>query len=387
MLDSSLQIEQLHRIAALPDEGATTLPGAFYTAPDVFRAEAEGVLTQGWHCLGRVDEVSRPGDYLTAQVLDEPVLMVRDAGGTLRVLSNLCRHRAMPLAQGKGNTKRFLCPYHAWSYRLDGSLLRAPHMENSGFEPKACALPEFPVFEWNGFVYTCLAEGSAETPDLAALDDAIRPYRPEAYEVVHTEEEVWACNWKCLVENFMEGYHLSVVHPKTLRGYTPTELARKSVSGPDFTSYIAHYPDSIPPRGTGSPDLAPAMRHASHLFAIFPTQVVSISANLLVSLILRPLDENSVSVRWTMSVYPDDRDETLIRQRIALWQEVNREDREKLELLQRGLRSRHAAPGPLAGPDFEGTIRDFHLNLAHKLALGRQLKGSCSKTTAITKGG
>lgn len=355
--------DQIRSIVDVPDDRPTTMPGTFYTSPEIFAAEARGVLNHGWHCLGRADEVANPGDFLTTQILDEPIVLVRHLDGTLRALSNLCRHRAMPLAQGKGNTKRFLCSYHAWSYRLDGSLLRAPHMKNSGFDPAKCALPEFPIFEWNGFVYTCIGEDPAASPDLQALDDAIRPYRPEAYEIVHTEQETWACNWKCLVENFMEGYHLSVVHPQTLRGYTPTELARKSVSGLDFTSYIAHYPNVVPPRGTGAPGLPPGMRHASHLFAVFPTQVVSISANLLVSLMLRPIDADSVSVRWTMSVYPGDRDEELVRQRIALWQEVNREDRDKLELLQKGLRSRHATPGPLAGPDFEGTIRDFHLYL------------------------
>lgn len=355
--------DQLRGIADVPDDRPTTMPGTSYASPEIFAAEARGVLNHGWHCLGRADEVANPGDFLTAQILDEPIVLVRHLDGTLRALSNLCRHRAMPVALGKGNTKRFLCSYHAWSYRLDGSLLRAPHMENSGFDPAKCALPEFPIFEWNGFVYACIAEDPAPLPDLQALDAAIRPYRPEAYEIAHTEQETWACNWKCLVENFMEGYHLSVVHPQTLRGYTPTELARKSVSGPDFTSYVAHYPEIVPPRGTGAPGLPPGMRHASHLFAVFPTQVVSISANLLVSLMLRPLDAGSVSVRWTMSVYPDDRDAELIRQRIALWQEVNREDRDKLELLQRGLASRHALPGPLAGPDFEGTIRDFHLSL------------------------
>lgn len=340
---------------------AQTLPGWCYTSEGRFREERETVLEQGWHCLGRSDELSDPGDYLTAHVLDEPLIAVRGQDGKVRVLSNICRHRAMPLAQGQGNIKRFLCPYHAWSYRLDGTLLRAPHMDNAGFDPKSCRLPEFPVFEWNGFIYVSLgAEAKPLEPQLRGLDELIRAYEPETYEIVHSEEEVWRCNWKCLVENFMEGYHLSVVHPATLRGYTPTELARKSVSGSAFTSYIAHYPDSIPPRGTGAPGLSPAQRHASHLFAVFPAQVVSISANLLVSLMLRPLDADSVAVRWTMSVHPGDRDADLIRQRIALWQEVNREDREKLELLQKGLRSRHATAGPLAGPDFEGTIRDFH---------------------------
>ena len=339
---------------------ARTLPGWRYTSADQFQQERATVLDTSWHCLGRADEIPNVGDFLTAHLLDEPLIAVRGADG-VRVLSNICRHRAMPLVQGSGSTKRFLCPYHAWSYRLDGSLIRAPHMENATFDPKTCRLPEFPCVEWNGFLYVNLSgDAGPLAPQLTELDALIRAYQPETYEIVHSEEEVWHCNWKCLVENFMEGYHLSVVHPKTLRGYTPTELARKSTAGSAFTSYIAHYPEDIPPRGTGAPGLSAEQRHASTLFSVFPTQVASISANLLVSLSLRPMDTDRVDVRWTMSIYPGDRDDALIRQRIDLWREVNREDREKLELLQKGLRSRHASDGPLAGPDLEGTIHDFH---------------------------
>ena len=350
---------------------AKTLPGWFYTAHEQFQTECETVMEHGWHCLGRADEIPNPGDFLTAHVLSEPLILVRDKDGGIKALSNICRHRAMPLVQGSGSTKRFLCPYHAWSYRLDGSLLRAPHMENAGFDPKSCRLPEFQCCEWGGFIYVSLSTDPKPLEhELGDLDTLIRAYEPEKYEIVHSEEEVWHCNWKCLVENFMEGYHLSVVHPKTLRGYTPTELARKSASGSAFTSYIAYYPDDIPPRGTGAPGLSSEQRHASTLFSVFPTQVASISANLLVSLSLRPLDAERVNVRWTMSIYPGDRDDDLIQQRIALWREVNREDREKLELLQKGLKSRHAAAGPLAGPDLEGTIRDFHLFLSANGCIG-----------------
>lgn len=363
MYDLSDKQTELRRLAGLPEDAPRSLSGDFYTSVERFEYEAQTVLAAGWHCLGRVDEVAKPGDYIATQILNETLILTRDREGALRVLSNLCRHRAMPLVQGQGNTTRFLCPYHAWSYRLDGSLLRAPHMENAGFDPGECRLPEFPVWEWNGFVYTSLAEDAAP-PDLTVLGEAIATYDPASYEIVHSEEEVWACNWKCLVENFMEGYHLSVVHPQTLRGYTPTELARKGVSGPGFTSYIAHYPDDIPPRGTGAPGLTAEQRHSSYLFSVFPTQVASISANLLVQLMLRPLDPGHVGVRWTMSIYPGDRDDALIRQRIGLWREVNREDREKLELLQKGLGSRHAWSGPLAADDLEGTIRDFHRFLA-----------------------
>ncbi|MEO1494954.1 MAG: aromatic ring-hydroxylating dioxygenase subunit alpha [Pseudomonadota bacterium] len=362
---------ELRAIADLPDDSPRTLPGRFYTAPEQFTRERAEVVSTGWHCLGRVDALAEPGDYIATQIADEPIVAVRGGDGDIAVLSNICRHRGMPLVQGQGRTKRLVCPYHAWTYGLDGALQKAPHLKNAGFDPKTCALPRFTAEAWNGFLYVSLDENPAPlAPQLADLDALLAPYDPGAYELVHTEEEVWACNWKCLVENFMEGYHLSVVHPQTLRSYTPSELARKLASGPVFTSYIAHYPEGTPSRGKGAPGLTADQRNQSVLFSVFPCQVVSISANLLVSLSLRPIATDRVDVTWTMSIYPGDRDDEVIQHRIGLWQQVNSEDREQLEALQKGLASRHASSGPLAGADMEGTIRDFHLFLARTL-LGR----------------
>ena len=367
-----LMSETLQNTAMMPDDGPMGLPGNFYTSKDYFEFEQSELLRKGWHCLGRSDEIAKPGDYFTIQLLDEPLLVVRGNDGEVRVLSNVCRHRSMPVAEGTGNRKLFVCSYHAWSYGRDGALVRAPHMQNANFEQSKCGLPQIKCEIWRGFIYANL-DGSADAlaPQLQDLDSVIGPYEPENFRTVHAAEEIWNCNWKCLVENFMEGYHLSVVHPQTLRGYTPTELCTKSASGALFTSYHANYPDNIPNRGQGAPGLDEKQRHRSTLFSIFPTQVASQSASLLVSLNLHPLSVNRIKVRWTMSVYGDDLSDETIEQRIALWQEVNREDCEKLVKLQQTLSSAHAQAGPLAGDDFEGTIRDFHKYLARSVAAAR----------------
>lgn len=348
----------LRTVAGLPPDRAHGMPGAFYTDPDWFARECRGVLRSGWHCLGRADEVPEPGDYFAIQLLNEPLLVVRGDDGAVRVLSNICRHRGLPLAEGRGSAKRFVCAYHAWTYGRDGALLRAPRMENAGFDAATCRLPAFPVEEWRGFLYTCLSDNPPrfEEPD---LDDLVAEYRPGTYHLVHVAEEDWHTNWKCLVENFMEGYHLSVVHPQTLHGYTPTGLARKGPDGASFTSYFANYPRDIPPRGTGAAGLSEAARHRSTLFARFPCQVASLAASLLVSLTLLPRGPNLTRVKWTMSVHGDDLAPDAIAERVTLWEEVNREDREKLERLQQALGSAHAGGGPLAGDDYEGTVRDF----------------------------
>jgi len=357
--------EALKNTAALPDYSPMSLSGYFYTSQEFFDLEKNTVLYNGWHCIGRADELANPGDYITAQILNEPLLIAHGDDGVIRAMSNVCRHRGMPLMEGSGNAKRFVCSYHAWSYSRDGKLFRAANMQNAGFDAKNCKLPEFTSEIWQGFIYVNLSsQPEPLAPQLAKLDALLSPYETDKFRVVHVAEEQWACNWKCLVENFMEGYHLSVVHPETLRGYTPTELCSKGPSDEIFTSYHANYPDDIPSRGQGSQKLNEKQRQRSSLFSIFPIQVASQSASLLVSLSLRPVDVGRVDVRWTMSVYADDLDEETIADRIALWTEVNREDREKLEKLQVALASSKAFAGPLASDDFEGTIRDFHKYLA-----------------------
>ncbi len=352
----------LKAIASLPADRPMTMPGTFYTDAAFFDWEKDTVLRHGWHVLGRTDEIPEPGDYFCVQLYNEPLIVVRGDDGEIRILANVCRHRGMPLAEGRGNVKRFVCSYHAWAYGRDGSLLRAARMDNAGFDAKSCKLHGFNTVIWNGFIYVNLdATAAPFTDETADLDGLLENYAPDEFRLVHVEEGVWNTNWKCLVENFMEGYHLSVVHPQTLHGYTPTGLARKAASGPGFTSYCANYPDGIESRGTGAPGLSAEECHRSSLFAIFPTQVASQAASLLVSLYIFPLSADQINVKWTMSVYGDDLDAETIAQRIELWSEVNREDREKLERMQVALRSSHAEAGPLAGDDLEGTIRDFHL--------------------------
>ena len=346
-------------LATRPEEAPHGMSGQHYVDETYFTHEKRTLLPQGWHCVGRADEWPNVGDYRALTLLDEQLIIVRTEEGII-ALSNLCRHRSMPLAEGRGNARLFLCPYHGWSYRINGALQRAPRMENKGFDPKSCALPSFACVERFGFVYVSLSETPPDLDkDLDGLHEKLQPYDPAAFWIVHAAEEIWHTNWKSLVENFMEGYHLSVVHPVTLHGYTPTDLSKKGPAGPGYTSYTAHYPEHNPSRGQGAAGLDAAQRHASFLFSVFPCQVVSISPSLLVSLSLMPVSAGRVDVRLTMSVYGDDLDQETIKERIALWSEVNREDREKLERMQSALRSRHATSGPLAGSDYEGTVKDF----------------------------
>ena len=358
---------ELAEIASLGESEARGLPGHFYTSAAYYACEVETLLKRQWHSLGRCDEIEKPGDYFTTHLLGEPLLIVRGDDGLIRVLSNVCRHRGMPIAEGVGSAKRFICPYHAWSYERDGRLANAPRMAGQGVTPATCRLPAFKSEVWNGFIYVNFDENAAPlTPRLAKLETLLGNYETAAMRIVEVVEEEWRTNWKCLIENFMEAYHLSVVHPETLHPYTPTSLSRKAMSDDAFTSYCANYPETIEARGLGAPGLTPEERHRSTLFCVFPTQLASQSATLLVSLALQPLAVDLIKVRWTLSTYGTELSDDVLAQRVALWKEVNREDRVKLERMQVALSSRHAPSGPLAPKDYEGTIWDFYRYLARQ---------------------
>ncbi|MEM6679223.1 MAG: aromatic ring-hydroxylating dioxygenase subunit alpha [Pseudomonadota bacterium] len=344
------------------------LPGVLYANDAVFRCEAETLLATEWMPIGRADEIPDPGDYLTAELLGEPLVIVRGDDGVVRCFSNICRHRGALIASGSGNAKRLVCPYHAWSYdRTSGALVSAPRMKDR-IAPSQCDLPAVATEVWQGFIYVNL-DGTAAplAPRLSALSARLAPYRTSEMRQVFTGEKVWAANWKAVVENFLEAYHLSVVHPSTLHPITPTALARKFDGGAQFTGYCSNYREDAGNRGTGAPELSEAERRRSTLFGVFPGHLVSQAASLLVSFALFPEAANRTVVRWTISVYGDDLSEAEIEERVLLWTTVNEEDRRMLERTQLGYGSRFAQSGPLADADGEGTIADFNRYLRAKL--------------------
>ena len=273
-------------------DGTITSPRSktpsFYTDPRVLAAEERAVFLSSWLCLGREDEVPEPGAYLTRDVLGEPLILTRSSKTRIRALSNVCRHRGSRLVDGQGTTKRFTCPYHAWTYGLDGRLVRAPLIEGDLTD---CNLPEFPVETWMGWIFVNL-DGTAPplAGELESLDPYVRNYHPEDMRSYKPTTESWAVNWKGLAENFMEGYHLTPVHLKTLHPMTPTRLCEKVPGGSAWTGYKSHYDDKFQGRAEVHPDMTPEERRLSMMVWIYPGFVAAISPNSAVYMNLLPVD-------------------------------------------------------------------------------------------------
>lgn len=196
----------------------STLPGRDYHAPEIFELERERIFHARWVCVGREEQVADPGDFLVRDVIDESVLVVRNRSGDLRAFYNVCRHRGSRLCDAaRGNFGRFiLCPYHAWSYTLDGRLNATPHVGDvTGFDRDDYPLHPIALDTWEGFVFVNLAE--TRRPLLEQLGSSASEfarYRVGSLRVGHVIEYDVAANWKIVIENYSECLHCPAVHPE-----------------------------------------------------------------------------------------------------------------------------------------------------------------------------
>ena len=365
--------QELADRAGRSSEDAYAMPAEFYTSVDFLEEEIEILLRRDWMCVGHVGEVRNPGDFFTTEMLDEQLLVVRDPDDVVRVMSNVCRHRGNRVAEGSGNARKFICPYHTWTYDTTGALKVAPMMKRQkSFDQSKCGLPLFRSEIWNGWIFVDL-EGDALplASRLDGLQEIIKNYHQDSRYLVFMEEDIWNCNWKALFENFMEGYHLSATHPTTLHPITPTKLCKKMASGPGWTGYHAYYDPSFPPRGPFHPDLTEEERNNSPMFGIYPNLLVGMATNFTLFMIVRPAGPDQTRIRWGVTGQEDTPDTEAVKAYVDLCRSFNTEDKEKLEILQLTLKTRTYHGGPLAPDDFEGTIWDFIQYIGQKMGSSR----------------
>ncbi len=349
-----LDAEQIAR-ARQPLESAWTLPPAAYASPEVYRLEVERVLKPAWIPLARLDQIPEPGDYLSLDLMGQPVMVVHGADGEVRVLSRVCLHRAADLAPESGRRKLFTCPYHAWAYDTAGQLVRAPLMEGArDFSERDCALPRIRSEVWEGFI---LANLDPDAPPLAPQIETyarhFEAYRLADMVVVRTLEYDSDWNWKVLVENFMEAYHHIGVHPETLQPVYPA--ARSQVPDNDGPWSILHMPavegddGESPGRIEG---LSEAQKHALVAAVVLPHFMIATFASGATWYQVFPLGPDRLTLKIhillpkTALALPNANE--IIEGVAALTAHIHAEDIAANDLVWRGLTAPLAAQGRLS---------------------------------------
>ena len=347
---------ELRANVALPFGQAVAMPKSVYTSAEFAELEQRHIFARDWLCAGRADALREPGDYLTMEISGEPILVLRDRDGSLRAMSNVCRHRMSTLLEGRGNTRAIVCPYHAWTYNLDGSLRGAPAMTlNEGFCKDQIALPQVRCEIWAGWIMVTLdPDVPPPSQRLAAVSDLIGPFQMENYVETFREEFHWATNWKVLAENFMESYHLPVCHAGTIGGHVDLLKMSCPEGLPAFNYHSILKNDAL--------DLALAhpsntrlegdQRRTTWLLSIYPSLMITLSPGYFWYLSLTPDGPGHVNVVFGGGLAPDfaaDPASAVHFTRLkTLLDAVNIEDKGCVERVYRGLSAGLSAPGPLS---------------------------------------
>ena len=376
--ESSSLLKRLAALAALSQEEASAMPPEMYHSSKIAKRERKQIFNQEWLCAGLSNTIPKAGDYLSYEIGDQSIAVIRQKDGSVAAFANVCRHRMMTLLEGSGSckNKRIMCPYHAWSYDIDGSLKSAPHMQHRpNFDKKDYGLAPIRCEVWEGWIYVTLNNDAPSVDEhLSELQGIVADYRMANYVPIVQQDHIWNTNWKMLTENFMEGYHLPVTHRETVGGHFPVEETQFSdlPPNPAFT-YQLYTKKETAPVGTAHPDnkrLKGKQRRTSVLPTIFPSHMISLAPDHLWYLSLQPIGYNQVSIRYGAALAPEvlaasEDPDKLINDVIEFLDKVNEEDRGVVEGIFKGSKGSQSSAGPLCWLEREN--HEFTQYIARRL--------------------
>jgi len=325
--DNDLRIDPLER--------AETIPSAWYTDPRFHAFEREALFARAWQYAGHASQLPENGDFLVADVAENPVVIVRDRAGERRAFYNVCRHRGGPLATepcGHLHKGVLQCKYHGWAYRLDGSLRGVPRFDRTElFDKRDYGLLPVHLAEWNGLLFVrCAGDGPTLDAYLDGITDRIAPMRLDAKafhkRVVYDVD----CNWKVYVDNYLEGYHIPLVHPDLCKVL-------------DYRAYVTetmpHYSLQYSPIRDGS---GPYAEGAAYYYFVFPNMMLNILPGRLQVNIVQPVAPNRCRVVFDYFYDDVSSPEAMARidDDLLFSEQVQQEDMDICAHVQRGLASR-----------------------------------------------
>lgn len=339
--------DELEEVAR-PFGQSAMLPAAAYTAPEVLAWERRHLFAGTWNCLGRVDEIFTEGTTQHARLVGTvPVLLTRD-GDRVAAFANTCRHRGHELLpDGESSSRRMVyCPYHAWTYSMDGGLRTAPRFQEL---PADHGLIELPAEVWHGWIYVNPSADAAPFPDyLGELAGLVAPYAPELLKLAASRDYQVEANWKVVVENYQECYHCPHIHPELCDVAPPNSahyFADKPGAWVGGTMDLVDGAQTMSMDGKAGAALIPGVDPSTVLYvALVPNLLISLHPDYMLLHNLVPVHPGLTRVECTWYTL----DGTIDDSPVDFWHRINLQDWLACESVQRGLGSPHYRPGPFA---------------------------------------
>lgn len=336
--------------------GATTLPQRYFISPEVFAEEQAAIFSAQWVLVGHQSQIGQPGDYFVQEVAGESLIIARDREGTIRGFYNVCRHRGTRLCEDQsGHSSTIQCPYHAWTYGLDGRLIGVPHMENvPGFDKADYSLHTVNLGVWEGFIFVNLADDPMPLEKwFAPLAGKFSQWNmPRLRSARRIEYDVRA-NWKLMFENYSECYHCPGVHPM-LSKVSPYDSAENDLTeGPFLGGFMkVNKGKSLTMSGNACALSVGDGDDLHHVFyySIFPNMLLSMHPEYVMVHQLWPQSPERTLILCDWFFHPDAAGATdpvyNPDDAIEFWDMTNKQDWHVCELSQLGIASRAYQPGP-----------------------------------------
>lgn len=355
----------------LPIEKAWTPPAPWYTTPEVYQLELKSVFTDNWLIAARIDQVDESRRYVCGEIAGERYVVVRGDDGVLRAFYNVCRHHAAAVAEGEGSKRRFVCPYHGWTYGLDGHLINAPELGDvEDFDRDCFGLVPMAVEVWGSLVFVSMAkEPRSLADDLAPLKAELDEMQFESMPFVERREYTMACNWKVYVDNYLDGgYHVAYLHrglaaQLDLNSYKTRVFDRFSIQ-----SGAGAAPDNNKRRVKAGSDFAERIGDRVLYAWIYPNLMINRYGTIMDTNWVIPVAPNRTKVIFDYYFLSPEKAQTdFVERSIGASDVVQIEDAGICEAVQRGLESRSYKAGRYS-PLREGGEYHFHRLLSEELA-------------------
>jgi Rieske 2Fe-2S family protein len=346
------------KTTAVSTHGAHTLEGEWYTSPAIFQEEEDRLFGRRWLCVGRASALAEPGEYRLVTVGRESIILLRDRSGTLRAHFNVCRHRGSRLCEAESGSlgETIQCPYHAWTYGLDGRLIGVPDQrELEHFDRARHALAPVRVAEWEGFVFLNLS-ADAEPFEVAWAPMLLRVARwrlgaLRSGGILHYDVRA---NWKLLFQNYSECYHCSPLHPSLVKLSPPTSGENDLVEGPFLGGFmvVSQEGGSLTLTGAacGVPvaELPEGEEQRVYYYSLFPNMLLSLHHDYVMVHTFQPVAPDRTLISCEFLFHPRTLEDPAYdpQDGIGFWDGVNREDWHICEQTQLGVASRAYRPGP-----------------------------------------
>ena len=339
---------------------ATPLPPRIYVDRDVFAAESEHIFRREWLPAGVADQVRNPGDYFTVDIAKQPLLVLRDETGAIRTFYRVCRHRSTLIVEGKGNAKTFQCPYHCWTYDLDGRLVSAPDMhKTTAFRKEDIRLVDVRTEIWQGVIMVNFdPDAEALAPRLEELSERLAPWHTANLEVM--VERSFDCNfdWKLMFENAVEPYHVQGTHRDSSEHVMPSAgcWVEENLDGKPYSVY--HHPFATPlssggghratEAGASLPGLPASVLEEVLFVSVWPCLLISFSHIGIITNITQPHGPGACNFTWRSHLHASAKDQPGFREAMRLTADrmelVQSEDQGLCPDVARGLASWGSKP-------------------------------------------